>query len=345
MPDMHRQYHRSLTVVIPHYNRAGMLHRALISVASQSLVPSQVIVIDDCSLDEIFQQAVEICDKMSGKINLTILRNNRNYGANYCRNIGINLAESKYIAFLDSDDFWFPQKLSKQMQEIDLQQQGDARPILSFTGRYRIDGDGRIMARQFGGRSISTKSIRETNFIGPLSSVVVDAKLARQIGGFDETLRACQDWEFFIRASEYAQLVGIPDPLCVYVDHDGDRISDGHKDRVLAILYIYAKHSRQNKAHRSAFFRTLAEEYQELGRIDRARKLYFASLSSTGVRGVGANLNRSLRMLQHVLRWGSLKGRRYSRYKRGFHKAMRDPYFKAEVNEHERHIQSVIGCG
>ena len=345
MPEKYRPYHHSLTVVIPHYNRARMLRRALISVASQSFLPSQVIVIDDGSTDENIKKVLEVCTEMAGIINIKLLRNDRNNGANYCRNVGINSSESEYISFLDSDDFWFPQKISRQMQEIFVHEQGDVRPILSFTGRYRIDGDGKIIARQFGGRSIDTKSLKESNFIGPLSSVVIDTKLARQIGGFDEALRACQDWEFFIRASEYAQLVGVPDPLCVYVDHDGDRISDGHKDRLMAILYIYAKHGRQNKTYRSAFFRAFAEEYQELGRFDRAKKLYSASLSSTEISGLGETFSRSMRVLRHTLTGGSLKELRYARYRRGFRNAMRDPHFKAEVKEHERHIQSIIRCG
>jgi len=102
-----------VAVVIPCYNSSRTIERAIHSALSQSLVSVEVIVIDDCSLDETYA----VVEKLAQRENrIKLFRNNINSGPGYSRNVGIDNACSNYIAFLDADDVWFQDKLSCQFK-------------------------------------------------------------------------------------------------------------------------------------------------------------------------------------------------------------------------------------
>lgn len=272
-----------VSVVIPNFNRTSLLDRALRSIAMQELLPRDVIIVDDCSDQKYFSDIITIIKAYEGKINVRLVRNEFNKGANYCRNIGIYESSSKFIAFLDSDDIWMPDKLKIQMDEIKKAKSSDSRPVFSATARYRVDAGGDIIAYQFGGKLLDRFKIRRSNFIGTLSSIVVETWVARHVHGFNETLPACQDWDFFIRLADYVQYVGVPQPLCVYVDHDEDRITLNNGKRLRGHLFIYKNHIKpnlklgQNASHE--FYRNIAEDYQALGKLIKSRRFYVKSRS------------------------------------------------------------------
>ncbi|OWK24286.1 hypothetical protein AJ87_24205 [Rhizobium yanglingense] len=211
------------------------MRRALASVAAQTRHPVEVIVIDDCSSPDKAGDIRAIVEDFNLCIPTRLLINESNRGANYSRNRGIFDAKGRYLAFLDSDDIWMPEKLQRQIDEIESAKKTNGRPVLSATGRYRVNSDGAIIVRQFGGQVLNPGKIRRSNFIGTLSSVIVETWIARHVWGFNEALPACQDWDFFIRLSDYVQYIGISDPLCVYVDHDEDRITLNNRKRLRAI--------------------------------------------------------------------------------------------------------------
>src|SRR5438876_4465669 len=88
-----------ITAIIPTYNRARLLARAIESILNQTLPPAQVIVVDDGSTDE----TREVCSRYAGRIDYLYQRNS---GASAARNLGIAHARYRWIAFLDSDDYW-----------------------------------------------------------------------------------------------------------------------------------------------------------------------------------------------------------------------------------------------
>ncbi|SCW66744.1 Glycosyltransferase, GT2 family [Rhizobium mongolense subsp. loessense] len=221
--------------------------------------------------------------EFSDRLNLVLLKNSENRGANYSRNIGIRLAKCKYISFLDSDDFWMPEKLAEQMAILDAQKDAN-KATLCVTGRYRVGAEsGRIIARQLVRTSFNREAIVRSNFIGTLSSVLVDASLARAVNGFDESLPACQDWEFFIRISENVNFLSVSAPLCVYVEHHENRISASNKNRLRGHLFIKRKYINilEDKTGLSEFYRNVAEELQILGRKRLAKKIYIRAITES----------------------------------------------------------------
>ncbi|RVO21878.1 glycosyltransferase [Sinorhizobium meliloti] len=338
----------NVTVVIPTYNRVSPLKRALNSIARQTVDPAEVIIIDDCSEPAVLDEVNAIASEFSKQLNVTLLVNEHNRGANYARNRGIFAAVSNYVAFLDSDDLWLPEKLEKQVAAIAEAASADDKPILSATGRYRVDGRGDIIARQFGGGVLNGEKIRGSNFIGTLSSVVVDTSIARRIRGFDESLTASQDWDFFIRLSEYVQYVAVADPLCVYVDGSCDRITQDYRKKLRGHISIYRNHVRPLKGRPSTIgaelLRNIAEDYQELGNERKAASLYARALAAK-VRHLGPIkplLEFSLSASFCVLSPPRLKQQRYERYRYAMNQLMRDKASKATIIKDRITIQQLM---
>lgn len=102
----------SVSVVIPTHNSQATIERALTSVYSQTVAPTEIIVIDDCSSDETRKVVKDLSDLAT--IRTSLLELDQNLGPSYARNCGWDRATSEYVAFLDSDDSWHPQKLEIQ---------------------------------------------------------------------------------------------------------------------------------------------------------------------------------------------------------------------------------------
>lgn len=103
-----------ISVIIPAYNRADLLQRTIESVAKQTLPPLEVIIVDDQSPDSTQQVCAALIEKYKGKLNIIYVLHEKNKGEGGSRNTGTRLARGDYVAFLDSDDEWLPEKLEKQ---------------------------------------------------------------------------------------------------------------------------------------------------------------------------------------------------------------------------------------
>lgn len=102
----------AVSVVIPYFNRMKTLPRALRSVAAQSFQDIEIIIVDDASSDD----PEPIVRAQSLSLPVTILRQEKNGGPARCRNIGVAQARGRWVAFLDSDDEWLPEKIAKQLE-------------------------------------------------------------------------------------------------------------------------------------------------------------------------------------------------------------------------------------
>ncbi len=103
----------TLSVVIPAYNSAGTIMRALLSVINQTRKPEFIVVIDDCSTDDTLQILREICS--ISPVPLTIIENKLNVGPGLSRDKGLDVCKTDLVAFLDADDAWLPTKVEKQV--------------------------------------------------------------------------------------------------------------------------------------------------------------------------------------------------------------------------------------
>lgn len=267
-----------VSVIIPTYNRAQLVSRAVYSAYRQSCDDWEIRVVDDCSSDDTESRLQKLSQRLPGlSERLVYTKLDKNRGANVARNVGIASARGKYLAFLDSDDVWHPLKLERHLNVMREQPEG---PVFSFSGRYRVDGEYKVIVRQLPTVAhASEQALRAGNGIGPLSAVMVDAEIARSIGGFDEHLAACQDWDFYIRAAPLCRVLAISEPLIMYCDGGQPRISRGGRARIAAHVAMYRKHQKGKVPLKdlAPLYRSVAEDLEGLGKHILAERFYVTS--------------------------------------------------------------------
>ncbi len=204
----------SLSVIIPIYNRRYQLRDAIDSVLSQRCV-HEIIIVDDFSDDLSYRDIKQYLPFVR------YFRTDINSGVSSARNIGVSLAKSEYVAFLDSDDIYLPLKCSKQYQFM-----LDNEFQISHTDEFwyrenRFINQNKDMVR-YGGEIFS--KILDKCRVSP-STIMIEKKLFETVRGFDETLRVCEDYELLLRLS-MNNLVGyIEDRLTIKRSITDDQLS------------------------------------------------------------------------------------------------------------------------
>lgn len=267
------------SVVIPARNRQRQLIRAVVSAAAQSDPPAEIIVVDDGSTDgtpAMLGHLERLVAKLSaGRTAFLAVRRDVPEGACAARNAGIAAARGRYVAFLDSDDMWHPEKLRAQARAMEAA--GAERWVLSFTGRLRVRSDGSLVDRQATRLHDAGWGSLRSNSIGPLSSVAVTREALEAVGGFDRRLPASQDWDLFLRLAPLTHPVPVAEPLLWYYDGAGERISNSSPHRIRGHLAIRRLHFRDvDPQHQPELYRALATELDAVaksraGRIARLR--------------------------------------------------------------------------
>lgn len=207
----------TVSVIIPTYNRAKVLPRAIESVLSQTYDDFELIIVDDASTDGTAAVVEQFDDNRVVYYCL-----DENSGANVARNFGIDNADGEYIAFLDSDDAWKENKLKQQIQQLLSSEKYGA----SYTAVTQLNSDG-----QLNGISNATahgdisKNLLRGNIVGTFSSVIVSKEVIKVAGKLDPGLPCWQDWEWFLRLSESTYFTAVSTPLTVRYNGGGDQIS------------------------------------------------------------------------------------------------------------------------
>jgi teichuronic acid biosynthesis glycosyltransferase TuaG len=186
----------SVSVIVPAFNASATIRRALVSVASQTMPPYEVIVVDDGSRDGTALEARH-CAEFMNAIKLRVIEQ-PNLGAGAARNRGLTEANGQYVAFLDADDEWLPEKLERSVRY--LREDGTLKLvahngwIISGTQSYDLD-----IARRFrAARSDLMHGLYRRGFIST-SSVVARRDAVTAAGGFDEELRTGQDFDLWLK--------------------------------------------------------------------------------------------------------------------------------------------------
>jgi glycosyltransferase involved in cell wall biosynthesis len=208
-----------ISVVIPVRNREHLIARAIESVMAQTLPVEEIIVVDDASTDRTVDAVEGFAKSLN---NLTLISLTENVGAAKARNIGINIAKGDLIAFLDSDDVWYVDKLSKQVRKF----QANKNVVAVFCGVVEVSYDGNYRQRNIPKMpDVSQADLYHSNMLVTMSGALILKKALLEIGGFDTSLPSCQDWDLFIRLSECGKLSVVQEELVEFWRHKGDRIS------------------------------------------------------------------------------------------------------------------------
>jgi glycosyltransferase involved in cell wall biosynthesis len=203
-----------VSVIVPTYRRARFLSQAIASVVTQSYTDFEVIIVDDASNDDTENVVSRFSDPR-----IRYIKHETNKGGAAARNTGIKNAIGDFIAFLDDDDEWLPEKLRRQVEVLC---SSSRKCGCVYTGCVKVEREsGRILQQKIPTQSgdISDSLLRK-NCICSTSSVLLRRECLDKVGLFDEKLPSYQDYDMWIRISKHFDFENIPEPLFIYYLHE-----------------------------------------------------------------------------------------------------------------------------
>jgi len=197
-------------VLIPVRNGARFLRTCLDSVFAQTFAAHAVIVADDGSTDE---TAAILAEYVARRPNLQVIRSGPR-GVSHARNLALRASRAPFVAFLDSDDVWHPDKLARQMALFEAD-----RPEIGFVhcAYFCIDEEGRrvetrvVAPRKRG--DVFADLLQGDGVAGSASAVVARRDLVTAAGGFDESLFLGEDWDLWIKMAKLSHLDFVAEEL------------------------------------------------------------------------------------------------------------------------------------
>ncbi len=268
-----------ISVVIPTYNRQGTIERALRSVYCQTLMPKEVIVVDDCSTDGT-ADVVRRLQRDNPTLRLIVLEENS--GAQEARNMGIRNATGDWVAFLDSDDEWLPEKTEIQVRA--LQDNPECGAVFSdaYFRKGLVDVYHRCANRHkkyyyaqdmlFG-----TEALFQT--------IMVRKGILAEIGYLDPNVPSYQEWDTRIRICQTTTMLYVPRPVFVYHFDQDNCISKNLKRRVDGFRYVVMKHKDLFMSTREGiwfYYEGMYHRYRDCHSI--RQYYYYCKLKTVGFR-------------------------------------------------------------
>ena len=257
-----------VSVVVPTYNRSDILCDALNSVYAQTWRPIEVIVVDDGSTDETREVVSEWGQAVLARDGFDIRYvRQANLGGNAARNEGITEARNGFVAFLDSDDCWLPDKLDKQMAVFCT----DNRIGGVYCGVRHVDagtGETTEPAERSYPSGQLLRQLLVKDVTAPTSTYVVKNEAFQKVGCFDTELQARQDWDMWIRLATEYHIGCVPEPLVEYRHHAGPRTNSNPSKEILAYGRIMDKYAELRKAQPWGVRRAAEGAYfRRMGRV------------------------------------------------------------------------------
>lgn len=198
-----------VSAIVPVFNRTDVLRNAVDSVLAQSHTDFELVIVDDGSSEDITQSLGEILRRP----NVSLVRHDTNCGAAAARNTGVVHATGDYVAFLDSDDRWRPEKLAHQLAFM-------TREVCraSCTG-YALIGEGMTGTERQPPAKSSLDDLLWGCRISPGTTLMAERSLFELTGPHDETLRRLEDWDWLLLAAKVAPIGGLAETLAD-IHHD-----------------------------------------------------------------------------------------------------------------------------
>ena len=300
-----------VSVIIPTYNRADLLPRAVDSVLSQTYDDYEIIIVDDHSSDNTQDVIAKFSDSR-----LRSIRHRTNRRQSAAINTGIANAGGEYIAFLDDDDEWLPNKLEGQVAILD---SSPANVGLVYCWMDMIeDSTGSVSPAS---RGISEGNVFDDtlalNIPGPTVTLMVRSSIAREVGGFNENLTRYNDADFICRVTQRSHVSVLPEVAVMsHFDHEYEQM--GHEtpqnlavsaDFIRAHTLRFQDELKDRPRPRATLLRRLAGLEMTLGN----RRSAFAALAAAlrldpidVIRAILKNLALAARIIMNTQRKSSV---------------------------------------
>lgn len=234
---------RLVTVVTPVYNRGPHLRKTVVSVLEQTFEDFVYLLVDDGSGAET-QEALFEMEKLDDRVRVF---RRANSGAAMARSYGLEQSEGEYLAFLDHDDWWLPEKLSRQVEYL------RASPSDGWVYcRIRFEHeDGPVVGDfadlfglQYWSGWVTEQLLRYQNFVATYSAPLLRTELVRRVGGPQADTGISDDWDLFLRLSTIARLGFVDETLVRY--NCGNAASQSHNlaQALQSEQSVIAKHAQ-----------------------------------------------------------------------------------------------------
>jgi glycosyltransferase involved in cell wall biosynthesis len=223
--------------VIPSRDRWSLLRRAIGSALVQEGVRLEVIVVLDRSTDASLDELTAM-----GDARVSVLCNDRAGTVSRVRNLGLAQARGEWVAFLDDDDMWAPDKLRKQLAAARSREAGFA-----YADAVHIDRELRVVRQAQASPAPDglDRVLLRTNLIpAGCSNAIARTALVQQLGGFDEDLHVCADWDLWVRIALATRGARVQERLVGYTEHPGNMVVR-EPDRALAEFNMVADKHRE----------------------------------------------------------------------------------------------------
>ena len=298
---------REVTAVITTHNReTKMVKRALSSVLAQTCPLLQIIIVDDS--DKEFPGREEIRNLASAfqDQNVLYIPHPACKGLSAARNTGLAYAAGKYIAYLDDDDEWLPEKTALQLHAFKKAGRfGKPEPGLIYGGGWiRKDQTGeecRMRCRLERGNVY--RKLLGGNWIGYPSFVMFRKACLDELGGFDPSRLYMEDYDLYLRLAKRYPVACTPEPVAVYHEHEGEQLTDnlqGYIEGMEAMVERFGEDlSGKERLYRRQWMR-IAYAYAEIPNREKAYKAWETAFSGAGRFSMAKQMTR--RRMEEIIR-------------------------------------------
>lgn len=260
----------SIAVIIPTHNRLAGLLSALNSVLCQTVLPDEIIVVDDGSITPVTPEIFKPAPK---SIDVKLLRNKSPRGAPYARNMGAAFSKSLWLSFLDDDDVFFKKKIEAVKKSISGSLHADivyhkAEVYLTKENIKYLSGNSNMPSDY----DLALKQLLLRNIVGGSSLITIKKEAFNRVGGFDVEMPALQDWELYIRLlKEKCSFFFIERPLVKYTfDTSSSSITLTGDHGGFATELLLCKHKE--------FYNELSMKEKQAFKVNRIKDMVLKSL-------------------------------------------------------------------
>ncbi len=267
-----------VSVIIPTYNRAHLIKRAIQSVLNQTYQDFEIIVVDDGSTDNTEEEVKNLNNQK-----IRYIRHNENKGAAVARNTGIKAARAEFIAFQDSDDEWSSNKLKRQMEVF---KNAPLEVGVVYTGSWQIRNNKRIYLPLFTGKKREGniyKELFEGRITGiPTPLAIVKKECFNQVGMFEERFSPLEDGELWLRISKYYEFKYIKEPLVTryYTPNSISTDLNAYIEARNLILEKHFEEFRKNKESLARYFFNIGARLCSSGKTALGRRYFLKAIKT-----------------------------------------------------------------
>ena len=241
-----------VSAIITTYKREpSIVLRAMDSILAQTYRDLEIIVVDDSPSDfparADVRAAVEKRKEDNPEIDITYIAHPMNMGACVARNTGLETAKGEFVAYLDDDDEWLPDKIEKQMHAM-----LKTKAALVYCGNLSQNdqtGSCRESKKVYIKGNVF-KKLLYNNFIASTSYPLIRKDCLKAVGGFDPKMQSAQDYDVWLRLAEKYEVDYVAEPLVLYHEHDGERITTNPLKKINGLERINQKYADYLEADR-----------------------------------------------------------------------------------------------